>query len=180
MKDVSPELVVAWRAAGLYPETSLGAFASRTAAHAPHAPLVMATAAGGETVHDLGTIHRRAACLAAGFRRVGLQPGDVVAVQMQNAVETVITHAAVAHAGLVLLPIIHIYAATELSFVLAQSGARAIITPHHSKDIDHRKRIRAVAPKGVLHIRVGAPADDPLAWENLAACYPMPEPAPRR
>lgn len=78
---------------------------------------------------DLATLHERAARVAGGLAARGIGPADVVALQLTSRVESAIAHAAVLLRGAVLLPIVPIYGIREVSFILRQSGASAIILP---------------------------------------------------
>ena len=54
-----------------------------------------------------------------------MQPGEAVAFQLPNWREAVVSFAALALGGYVLVPIVHIYGRREVAFILEQSGAAA-------------------------------------------------------
>lgn len=76
--------------------------------------------------------------LAVGLRRMNLQPGDRVAVQLPNWVEFAVAAAAIARAGGVVVPIMPIYRDDEVEYVLRHSGATLAITCDTWKGFSHR------------------------------------------
>ncbi|MFJ4828664.1 class I adenylate-forming enzyme family protein [Streptomyces sp. NPDC088747] len=107
------------------PLTLDGALRRGAAAHAAARLVFHSPAALVET--DLATVHQRALRVAEGLGRLGVRPGEVVAVQLTNSPESLVAHAAVLLRGAVLLPVIAIYGNRELGFILRQSKAVALI-----------------------------------------------------
>lgn len=70
----------------------------------------------------------QAARLAAGLVGRGLQPGDRVAIQAPASAQFVAAYLGALRAGLVLVPINPAYTVPELDHILADSGARLLIT----------------------------------------------------
>ncbi|MBN8846622.1 MULTISPECIES: class I adenylate-forming enzyme family protein [unclassified Sphingomonas] len=71
--------------------------------------------------------HERCGRLAAGLRRLGLEPGDRVSILAQNGDFYVEYYFAVAWAGLVFVPLNNRLAIPEMVHWLTDSGARALI-----------------------------------------------------
>ncbi|EUA39014.1 AMP-binding enzyme family protein [Mycobacterium avium subsp. avium 2285 (R)] len=92
-----------------------------------HADLVFAVD-GTERVVTLTELHRSSIAAAAGLQASGIRPGDAVAVQMTNRIECAVAYQAVLLCGAVLVPIVHIYGRAEVDFILAESGAKLLIT----------------------------------------------------
>ena len=69
----------------------------------------------------------QSARIATGFRRLGLQPGDRIAVLLGNRVEFVLTMFAAAHSGLVTVLLSTRQQKPEIAYVLNDSGARLLI-----------------------------------------------------
>ncbi|NND00155.1 MAG: AMP-binding protein, partial [Gammaproteobacteria bacterium] len=65
--------------------------------------------------------------LAAGFRELGLQPGDKVAILSENCAEWFLTDFALIAAGLISVPIYFTAGAGTISYVLEHSEAKAIV-----------------------------------------------------
>ena len=117
----------------------------------------------------LTQIHASGELAAANFRRLGVGPGDVVAVQLPAWSEWLVAAVAVARCGAVLLPVVSIYGAKELGFILRQSQAKVLITPHRFRKADFG---RIVADCGSLpalrqHIVVGEGLADATSWSEL-------------
>jgi long-chain acyl-CoA synthetase len=80
------------------------------------------------TWHRSGELFRRACAIAGGLAGLGLAPGDRVVVTMANCPEVGIAYQAIWRAGLVATPATFLLTAEDLRHVLADSGARAVIT----------------------------------------------------
>jgi len=95
--------------------------------------------AGDESVTDttLGDLVANAERVAGALQGQGIGPGDVVAVQLGSTYEGAVAQAAVALCGAVLLPIVQIYGPRELSFILQQSGAVALVLPEAFRGREH-------------------------------------------
>ncbi len=94
----------------------------------------------------LGDVHLQALRLAAGLRARGLGPGDVVAFQLPNWTEAVVTFFALALLGVVLVPIVHSYGPREVGFILRQSGARALVSAGRFGRLDYAATLAALRP----------------------------------
>ncbi|HLI60459.1 MAG TPA: AMP-binding protein [Solirubrobacteraceae bacterium] len=79
-------------------------------------------------VHSAAALAERAARLAGGFAGLGLAPGERVVVCMANCPEVSIVYQAAWRAGLVVTPVTFLLGEAELRHVLADSGARAVVT----------------------------------------------------
>jgi long-chain acyl-CoA synthetase len=90
---------------------------------------------------------------ANGLLALGLLPGDRVAVHLSNTPEFAVVYFGVLRAGLVALPVNTGYTADELTHVLTDSGARAVVTTPSTEDL-----VRSL-PDGPEHVVVaGSPA----------------------
>lgn len=88
-----------------------------------------ALALGERIVCDYRSLAGRVAVLAANLRgRLGLSPGDRVALIMKNCPEYAELMFACWHAGLVAVPVNAKLAAAEFQYILDHSGARACFT----------------------------------------------------
>jgi long-chain acyl-CoA synthetase len=78
--------------------------------------------------HRSGDLFARACAIATGLTGIGLAPGDRVVVTMANCPEVGIVYQAVWRAGLVATPATFLLSPEDLRHVLADSGARAVVT----------------------------------------------------
>lgn len=119
--------------------------------------------------HCLAEIHAQGLLAGANLRRLGVAPGDVVAVQLPAWVEWLVSAIAVAHCGAVLLPVVSIYGAKELGFILRQSRARVLITPHRFRKADFAQIVSDCGPLPTLesHIVAGDACGSALPWSEL-------------
>ncbi|HSN20841.1 MAG TPA: AMP-binding protein [Usitatibacter sp.] len=91
-------------------------------------PARIAVVHGASPWARYGELARRAACLAAGLRgRLGLAPGDRVAIVMKNAPEYLEALYGIWWAGLAAVPVNAKLHPKEVAFIVGDSGARAVI-----------------------------------------------------
>src|SRR5437588_2720337 len=116
-------------------------------------------------------MHARGRRLAGALYAMGLRKGDVIALEMPNWMEACLTYLGAAHLGLVVVPIIHIYKAKEVEFILRQSGAKAFVVPDQWSGIDYLamlSEIRDRLPSLEHVIVVGEKVPEgAIAWEDL-------------
>ena len=119
--------------------------------------------AGAESAQSLtyGEFDLAVRRLAAGFSSLGFPPGARVMIRRGNDLAYVLSFFALIAAGLVALPASAQLTAEEVDFLLADSGAEAIVCS------------QGIAAAGVRVI-------DPAEWSRLAAFDPMPYAATSR
>ncbi len=84
-------------------------------------------------VHDAngamsyGALDATASRLAAGLRRLGLDPGDRLAINMSNRSEFVVAIIACFKAGIIAMPVGHRHRKAELCALFADAGVRAVL-----------------------------------------------------
>ena len=61
------------------------------------------------------------------FTKLGLQPGDRVAVQIEKSLQSIAVYAACTQAGLIFLPLNTAYTAEEISYFVHDSEARIVL-----------------------------------------------------
>jgi cyclohexanecarboxylate-CoA ligase/acyl-CoA synthetase len=80
--------------------------------------------------------------LAAELRRMGVERGDRILVQLPNWNEFVVIYLAAIRAGAVLVPIMPIYRHDEVGYILERSGAKIAFTAAEFRSFDHLKMFR--------------------------------------
>lgn len=154
-----------------------GHYSSRTMAEAledagrrvPETRFVFATQTATTTVTlaDALALGRRA---AAGLRRLGVRPGDVVAVQVPNRLELVVSYFGAWLAGAVVLPITHIYDSAEVGVILRDAGAKVLVLPDAWRSIDFAERVARLDAGPTLEhvVMIGErTAPEAIAWTSL-------------
>jgi acetyl-CoA synthetase len=110
--------------------------------------------------------------LAAGLRRLGIGPGDVVAIYLPNIPEAAVSLLAVPKIGAIVLPLFSGFGADAVASRLNDAGAKAVITVDGSY-----RRGKVVAAKPVIdelfddvptleHVIVCHRADVPMSWHD--------------
>src|SRR6266700_436144 len=159
----SPE----FRAAGHWGDDPLVTLIDRWADADPGHPYI--SDGVGELTY--GEFRAQAWNLAAALAERGVKPGDRVAVQLPNWNEFFLIYAACARLGAVMIPIVVVYRAGEVGFIVENSGAVALITCGELRRFDHAAMAREVAASSssLLFRAVvrGDPADGALSFAEL-------------
>jgi acyl-CoA synthetase (AMP-forming)/AMP-acid ligase II len=104
----------------------------------------------GENVVTYGQLRDDTVRLAAGLQSIGVGKGDRVAVQMPNWAEFATITLAISRLGAILVPIMPIFRAEEVGYILGHSGAVVVIGPDSFRGFDYRSMFQ--------ELRDGAPA----------------------
>jgi acyl-CoA synthetase (AMP-forming)/AMP-acid ligase II len=169
----------AWRALGVWRDKTLAQAMAETAAQCPDVPMVLHSGTT-TTEYLMRDIHRQGLELASALYAIGLRTGDVIAVQTPNWLEGVLLYRAAAALGCVILPIVHIFGPSEVSYLLQNSGAKIFVSPDRWRSIDYLERLSKIdAPKLEKIIIIGkeGPADA-ILWPDLIAKSTGSFPAP--
>ena len=115
-------------------------------------------------------LHEASCALAAGLRDLGLGVDDTVVVLMPNCPQVLMSFPAVWRAGCIVVPVLFLLEAHEITYILKNSRAKAVIT---SPDL-HYKVVQAADGVDTLQhvIITGDPAETPdgcLSFERLLA-----------
>jgi acyl-CoA synthetase (AMP-forming)/AMP-acid ligase II len=127
MREIPVELIKRYEHEGWWTPETLGELLARHLATGPDT---------GFYVHSdarpyrgtFADVERGARRLAAGLRRRGVGPGDVVALQLPNWAEAAMTFWASAFLGAVVVPIVHFYGRRELGHIMATARPKVFIT----------------------------------------------------
>ncbi|WNG87216.1 AMP-binding protein [Mycobacterium sp. ITM-2016-00317] len=122
-----------------------------------------------------GDVERIARRLAAGLRRRGVGPGDVVAFQLPNWVEAAATFWASAFLGAVVVPVVHFYGAKEIRHIVATAKPKVFITFEEFGRMRHTPDLYADVP--IVGV-VGRDFDDLLDPDPLTENLPVDAGAP--
>ena len=110
--------------------------------------------------------------LAAALRARGVGRNDVLAVQLPTWVEATLLYHAAAHLGAVMLPVISVYGAAEMRFILRQSQAKFLFVPavwrgrHYASE--YRELLESTSLEGVVEVGE-SPDGSGLDWHGLLA-----------
>lgn len=158
-----------WYAEGFYGAQTLGQQFLEAVEARPDASYIFA-GEQDEQALSLEAIAADAIRACLGLRALGVRPGDVVAVQVPNRVELVVSYYGAWLAGAVVVPITHIYGPMEMSFILRESGAKVLVVPDRWHHIDFVERISGLEPlpalEHVVYIGEGAPSGG-VRWQEL-------------
>ena len=114
------------------------------------------------TSYTYRELHDQALRLAVGLRRLGVERGDRVAVQIPNWAEFAVITLAISRAGAITVPIMPIYRQDECGHILVSAEVKAVFTAGEYKKFDHARMFleaRATSPslEHVIVLRGEAP-----------------------
>ena len=117
-------------AQGWWRDDTLTKWVARHATERPDAPAIVHAGAS----ISWATLGARVEGFAAGLFRLGVRPGDVVAVQLPNVPEFVVAYLAVCRLGAVMTTIHMPYRGSEIESLLTHSRAKAIVCLAEAKE----------------------------------------------
>lgn len=143
------------------------------AARAPGAALTVASDKLPCTT-TLGEVVAAGRRMGTRMTAAGIGRGDIVACMLANWREWLIVAVAAAQAGAVMLPVVTIYGAKELGFILRQSRAKWLFTPDRFRNVDYSQGVAECGELPALerHIAIGPDFD------ALEAAGPISDPVP--
>ncbi len=106
-------------------------------------PGLPAVGHGARVAQSYGALAERAARLASALHRLGLKPGDRVAIIAKNCVEYLETIHGIWHGGFAAVPANAKLHGRELGYILEHSGARVCFATPGSTQKSRRTRRRA-------------------------------------
>ena len=137
------QVIARWRDVGAWSDLTLEqAFARAASLH----PDVVATfhSSSRPASSKLDQTRRDALRVAAALQRLGVRPGDVVALQVPTWLESAWLVCAAAALGVVIMPLTHILGPADVSYVLRESRARLLVMPDRWRNIDYLERLANV------------------------------------
>jgi cyclohexanecarboxylate-CoA ligase/acyl-CoA synthetase len=146
--------------------------------HVSQAPQHVAVS-GPDVSYTYADLHARALALAARLRSLGIGRGDIVAVQLPNCAEFVLTYLATGYAGAILQTLHMPYRGADIEFLLKHSGAKVVVCMAQGKDFQPAEailamRLRLPQLKHVIAVGDHAP-DGALAFDVTADAVAVDE-----
>lgn len=111
--------------------------------------------------------------VALGLVELGIAPGDVISFQLPNWIEWVVVHYAATRIGAISNPLIPIYRAREVDFMVGLAESKLLVVPSTFRDFDHvamvdELRVDWPALEHVLVVN-GQPGQGTSSWEDFVA-----------
>ena len=139
----------AMRAGGFWPDRNFDEFLLAAVRATPDKPALVADRA--DRPEPLRISYReledRVARAAAALRALGLGVGDVVAVQLPNWWEFVVTSLACGRVGAVVNPLMPIFRERELGYMLGFAEAKLLVVPRLFRGFDHAAMASNLQPE---------------------------------
>jgi acyl-CoA synthetase len=172
-RQVPERLVKLYQAEGWWTPETLGDLVANGLANSPDALFCVHSTVRPfiGTFRDVELVARR---LAAGLRRSGVGPGDVIAVQLPNWMEAAAAFWAAAMLGAVVVPIVHFYGRKEVGHIVAKAGPRVFVTAEQFGRMAYQPDLCADIPLVVLVGDVERDmAPNEIAFDELLDAEPM-------
>ncbi len=154
---------------GLWRDDTIRKWIERNASQQPDA--VALTGAGGDVTNS--QLKQHVERMAAGLHKAGIRPGDVVAVQLPNSQDYVISFFALCWLGAVMTTLYMTFRDSEFATQLAHAKARAVIVPDTIGDFPAAEtalRLSVKLPSLQLVIVVGTAPAGAIAFQEIAQC----------
>jgi cyclohexanecarboxylate-CoA ligase len=164
-------LVAEWTAGGWWPDRTFDAVLAAQVAARPAATAVVDDR-GRLTYAALGAEAER---VAGGLAACGVRRGDVVSCILPNRSEAVVLFFATARLGAVVNPIVPIYGAREVRFILRQAESVVLVVADRFRGVELAAlagRMRLEVPSLRDVIVVGEPGPGMRAWHDPAPAPP--------
>lgn len=131
----------AMRAAGLWHDRTINQALDEAVARQPEREALVAVASesGQTTRWTYRELARMVERVAVGLHRLGVRAGDVVACQLPNGWHFTVLYLACSRIGAVMNPLMPIFRARELAFMLSHGEARIFICPKRFRGFDHEQ-----------------------------------------
>jgi len=145
MRQIPSELVERYEHEGWWTRETIGEMLARGLKAAPDTEFRIHSAIRpwSGTVSEVERIARR---LAAGLRRRGVGPGDVVAFQLPNWMEAAAVFWASSFLGATVVPIVHFYGPKELGYILREAAPTVFVCAEKFGYTEHRPELCADIP----------------------------------
>jgi cyclohexanecarboxylate-CoA ligase len=154
-----------FRAQGWWRDETLGGWLERCAAsRGGHAAVMI-----GRQSFSYESLKARVAAFASGLHRIGIMPGNVVAVHLPNIPEFLIAWFAINARGAIMQTIHMPYGMREVEHMLRHSGAKAVIALCDLKGRSPAAEIAALKLPGLAVIALGNQVPDTHNYVDLAA-----------
>lgn len=169
---LGPQRIKQEQAAGCWPDRVLTDFFNETVKQAPRNPAVLAyrTDSGSDITLSYQELSDRVDRIAANLNRLGVQKEDVVSFQLPNWWEFIAIHLACVRLGAVSNPLMPIFRARELEFMLEHAESRVLIVPKTFRKFDHASladELQHRLPKLQHVLVIGGEDDNSFAAELL-------------
>ncbi len=168
---LSAQRKAAMTAAGLWPGRLVVDYLDDAAAQVPDRIAVVDhnSVTGASTRLDYRELSARSVRIAAGLAALGVERGDVVAVQLPNWWHYAAVYAACVRIGAVINPLMPIFRERELAFMLGLAEARVLIVPQTFRGFDYPAMAAGLAARlpALQRILVVGGEDPNSAFEHL-------------
>lgn len=149
-----PERIRAMDEAGLWPNRLILDYLEEHVAKRPDKAAFVDhnSMTGRRTTLTFRQLDRLSRRIAVGLAKRGVEAGDVVACQLPNWWEVPALHLACVRIGAILNPLMPIFRARELRFMLGLAEAKALVIPRRFRDFDYPALAAEIRPD-LPHLR---------------------------
>lgn len=161
----------AMRAAGLWPDRLIIDHLDEAAAHDPQRVAIVDhnSMTGERTELSYGELAAHSIRIAAGLAALGVERGDVVAVQLPGWWHYAALHCACVRIGAAINPLMPIFRERELEFMLGFAESKVMIVPRSFRGCDYPAMLAGLRDKlpALEHVLVVGGEDPHTAFESV-------------
>jgi len=168
---LSPDRIAEMAAADLWPDRLVSDYLDAAAGTTPDNIAIVGhdPATGATSRVTFQELHSRSVRIACGLAALGVEPGDVVGVQLPNWWHYAALYTACVRIGAVINPLMPIFREHELEFMLGFAEARVLIVAQEFRGFDYPSMIETLRPAlpQLQHVLVVGGRDPESAFENV-------------
>lgn len=166
---LTPQLVELYTSAGYWIDRTITDYLDEWAEHTPDKVAFI----DPRRQITYGELQAEVDHVALGLLELGISPGDVISFQLPNWIEWVVLHYAATRVGAISNPLIPIYRAREVDFMVRLAESKMIVVPSTFRDFDHVDMIDQLRGDwpALEHVLVvdGKPGQGTSSWEDFVA-----------
>jgi len=168
-----------WRERGVYTDRSYADAIRDGVKAGPQQKLIFHSRVR-PSIGTVAELDQEAERIASAFHKLGLRCGDYIAVMLPSWRETALAYLAAYKIGLAVVPLVAVYGARELGFIMRETKAKALVIPDQWRGFDYLERVEDAGKLPELRhlIVVGeARREDFVNWAQLdtsETTYPAP------
>ena len=134
-------------------------------------------ATGRETSYTFGELKQLSHRAAFALLELGVEPGDVVAVQLPSWWHYLVLYPACARIGAAINPLMPIFRERELKFMLGFARTKVLVIPQNFRGFDFPKMIAGLRSElpDLAHVLVVDGEDRKTSVEETLLAHPLPE-----
>jgi non-ribosomal peptide synthetase component E (peptide arylation enzyme) len=140
-----------WRERGVYTDRSYADAIRDGVKAGPQQKLIFHSRVR-PSIGTVAELDQEAERIASAFHKLGLRCGDYIAVMLPSWRETALAYLAAYKIGLAVVPLVAVYGARELGFIMRETKAKALVIPDQWRGFDYLERVEDAGKLPAKHV----------------------------